>query len=339
MGKKPLIIAEAGVNHNGDMALAYQLIDAAAAAKVDYVKFQTFQTTSLVVKNAQKAEYQQKNAFVKEESQEEMLRRLELSPQNHLDLIAYCKQKNIAFLSTAFDLQSIDLLVELGITLGKIPSGEITNFPFLRKMAQSFPHLILSTGMSQLHEIKATLDVLYRFGHTPETVTVLHCNTEYPTPFEDVNLLAMSKLKDELGVRIGYSDHTLGIEVPLAATALGATVIEKHFTLDRNMDGPDHRASLEPQELKAMVEGIERVAVALGSNEKKVSPSEQKNKAVARKSIVAACSIQCGELFTEENLAVKRPGNGISPMCWEEIVGQKANQDYEPDELIQWQEK
>ena len=263
MGKKPIIIAEAGVNHNGDMALAYRLIDAAAKAKVDYVKFQTFKTASLVVKNAQKAEYQKKNANAKEESQEEMLRKLELTPQNHLDLIAYCKEKKISFLSTAFDLQSIDLLVELGITLGKIPSGELTNFPFLRKMARSFPQLILSTGMSQLYEIKDTLDVLYRFGHTPETVTVLHCNTEYPTPFEDVNLLAMNRIKDELGVQVGYSDHTLGIEVPLAATALGATVIEKHFTLDRNMEGPDHRASLEPHELKAMVDGWGTASLAM----------------------------------------------------------------------------
>lgn len=339
MGKKPIIIAEAGVNHNGDMALAYRLIDAAAKAKVDYVKFQTFKTASLVVKNAQKAEYQKKNANAKEESQEEMLRKLELTPQNHLDLIAYCKEKKISFLSTAFDLQSIDLLVELGITLGKIPSGELTNFPFLRKMARSFPQLILSTGMSQLYEIKDTLDVLYRFGHTPETVTVLHCNTEYPTPFEDVNLLAMNRIKDELGVQVGYSDHTLGIEVPLAATALGATVIEKHFTLDRNMEGPDHRASLEPHELKAMVDGIERIAVSLGSPEKTVTPSEQKNKAVARKSIVAASSIQPGDVFTEENLTVKRPGNGINPMRWEEIIGQKATRNYEPDEPIQWLEK
>lgn len=339
MRKRPIIIAEAGVNHNGDMELAYRLIDAAADARVDYVKFQTFQTSSLVVKNAQKALYQRENTREKQESQEEMLRKLELTPQNHLDLIAYCKQKNIAFLSTAFDLPSIDLLVHLGIKLGKIPSGELTNFPFLRKMAQSFPQLILSTGMSQLHEIKDTLHVLYRFGHTPDTVTVLHCNTEYPTPFEDVNLLAMNKLSDELGVKIGYSDHTLGIEIPLAATALGATVIEKHFTLDRNMDGPDHRASLEPNELKAMVDGIERVAVSLGSTEKTVTPSEQKNKFVARKSIVAATFIKEGDFFTEENLTVKRPGNGLSPMRWEEVLGGKATRNYEPDELIQWPEK
>lgn len=339
MGKRPLIIAEAGVNHNGDMALAYRLIDAAAEANVDYVKFQTFQTASLVVKNARKAEYQQLNASSKEESQEEMLRKLELTPQNHIDLITYCNQKKVAFLSTAFDLQSIDLLVDLGVKLGKIPSGELTNFPFLRKMAQSFPQLILSTGMSDLGEIKETLHVLYRFGHSPESVTVLHCNTEYPTPFEDVNLLAMNHLANELGTKIGYSDHTLGIEVPLAATALGATVIEKHFTLDRTMEGPDHRASLEPSELKAMVEGIERISIALGTSEKKVTPSEQKNKSVARKSIVAATSIQAGALFTEENLTVKRPGNGVSPMRWEEIIGQRATQNYELDEPIQWLEK
>jgi len=331
---RALIIAEAGVNHNGNLELAKKLIDAAADAGVDFVKFQTFVPEKLVSKFAAKAEYQKKSTDGAE-SQLEMIRKLQLSKQQHLELIDHCRKKKIAFLSTAFDLESIDLLVELGIKLGKVPSGEITNLPYLVKMAKSFESIILSTGMSNMSEIKAAVEILVKNGKTKDQITVLHCNTEYPTPMKDVNLLAMNTIKREMGVRIGYSDHTLGIEVPVAAVALGASVIEKHFTIDKSLPGPDHGASLDPEELKQMVVAIRNIESALGNPEKVPSPSEEKNMAIARKSIVAGKDIKAGETFTEENLAVKRPGSGLSPMKWNEVIGKIAKRDFLQDELIE----
>jgi N,N'-diacetyllegionaminate synthase len=331
---KTIIIAEAGVNHNGSIELAKKLVDVAAEAGADYVKFQTFKANKIASKQAQKAAYQKQSTDVSE-SQLDMLKRLELDGNAHLELIAYCKEKNIAFLSTAFDFESIELLQKLGITLGKIPSGELTNLPFLRKMAKTFPEIILSTGMANMDEVKATIDALFQAGTKKENLTILHCNTEYPTPFQDVNLKAMLTIEKELNVPIGYSDHTFGIEVPIAAVAMGAKVIEKHFTLDRTMEGPDHKASLEPFELKAMITSIRNIELALsGTGDKLTSNSEQKNKEIARKSIVAGKKIKIGEVLTEENMAVKRPGNGISPMLWDSVIGQKAPKDFEEDELI-----
>ena len=331
---KTIIIAEAGVNHNGSIELAKKLVDAAAEAGADYVKFQTFKANKIASKQAQKAAYQKQSTDVSE-SQLDMLKRLELDENAHLELIAYCKEKNIAFLSTAFDFESIELLQKLGITLGKIPSGELTNLPFLRKMAKAFPQIILSTGMANMDEVKATINALFQAGTKKENLTILHCNTEYPTPFQDVNLKAMLTIEKELNVPIGYSDHTLGIEIPIAAVAMGAKVIEKHFTLDRTMEGPDHKASLEPSELKTMIASIRNIELALsGNGDKLTSNSEQKNKEIARKSIVAGKKIVIGETLTEENLTVKRPGNGISPMLWDSVIGQKATKDFEEDELI-----
>jgi len=334
---KPIIIAEAGVNHNGSLSTALQLVDAAADAGADYVKFQTFQANLLVTSSAPKAAYQKNQTG--EGNQEEMLKKLELSWEDHLAIQTHCQVRQIQFLSTAFDLVSIDWLKKLGIRLGKIPSGEITNYPYLKKMALSFPELILSTGMSDLREIQAALEVLFQNGHSKETITVLHCTTQYPTPPEDVNLRVLATLRQVLDVPVGYSDHTLGIEVPLAATALGATVIEKHFTLSRRMVGPDHQASLEPQELKAMVQGIQTISKAMGSSEKKVTPSEALNKPIARKSIVAARHIPEGHVLTHLDLAVKRPGTGISPMHWESMLGQITDRSYQPDDLLQWPKK
>lgn len=334
---KPIIIAEAGVNHNGKLSTALQLVDAAVLAGADYVKFQTFQANLLVTSSAPTAAYQQKQTG--EQNQSQMLKQLELSWADHLTIQAYCQSKGIEFLSTAFDLPSIDWLIKLGITLGKIPSGEITNYPYLKKMALSFPQLIISTGMTEIWEIQEALEVLYQHGHSSETVTVLHCTTSYPTSAEDVHLRALSTLRSTLGVPIGYSDHTLGIEVPLAAVALGATVIEKHFTLSRSMPGPDHQASLEPNELKAMVDGIQKVSVALGSPEKIVTPAELLNKPIARKSIVAARQIMAGHVLTSKDLTVKRPGTGISPMQWENLLGTKTDRVYQLDDLLQWPEK
>lgn len=329
-----IIIAEAGVNHNGSIELAKKLVDAAAEAGANYVKFQTFKANKIASKQAQKAAYQKQSTDVSE-SQLDMLKRLELDENAHLELIAYCKEKNIAFLSTAFDFESIELLQKLGITLGKIPSGELTNLPFLRKMAKAFPEIILSTGMANMDEVKATINVLFQAGTKKENLTILHCNTEYPTPFQDVNLKAMLTIEKELKVPIGYSDHTLGIEVPIAAVAMGAKVIEKHFTLDRNMEGPDHKASLEPSELKTMIASIRNIELALsGNGDKLTSNSEQKNKEIARKSIVAEKKIIFGEIFSEDNITVKRPGNGISPMLWDSVIGQKATKNFEEDELI-----
>lgn len=330
---KTLIIAEAGVNHNGSLELAKKLIDIAVDARVDIVKFQSFKAKNLVTKSAKKADYQ-KNNTKNEDSQYSMLKKLELSDNEHLELIDYCKTNNIEFLSTPFDHESIDLLKNLGIKIGKIPSGEITNLPYLRKMAYSFDSLILSTGMSTLGEIGEALDVILRTGFKKEKLTILHCNTEYPTPMCDVNLNAMKTIADTFEVKIGYSDHTLGIEVPIAAVALGANVIEKHFTIDRNMQGPDHVASLNPEELKAMVKAIRNVERALGNEYKIPSDSEVKNIQIARKSIVASVNIRKGELFSEKNLTVKRPGSGISPMLWDSIIGTESEFDFEEDELI-----
>ncbi len=330
-----LIIAEAGVNHNGSIDIAKQLVDTAVYAGVDIIKFQTFNVNKLVSKNARKADYQKKNVVGGDDSQYNMLKRLELSHEDHQKLMSYCAEKGVCFWSTAFDLDSIDYLQSLGMVLWKIPSGEITNYPFLRKIAKFRQDVIMSTGMCDERDIMNAIQVLYDFGVRREQITILHCNTQYPTPYEDVNLRAMLTIKNDFGVNVGYSDHTLGIEVPIAAVALGATVIEKHFTLDRNMPGPDHKASLEPAELAAMVSAIRNIEKALGDGEKKVSPSEQANVAVARKSIVAACPIHKGELFTEENITVKRPGTGISPMCWNEVIGTFASRDYNTEDLIE----
>ena len=333
--KHTLIIAEVGVNHNGSIELAKKLVEKAKEAGVDYIKFQTFMASKLVTKAAKQAEYQQKNIGKKGDSQYRMLKKLELSPEAHEILIDYCHQLGIKFFSTAFDFDSIDYLHSLNLGLWKIPSGEVTNYPFLRRIAAFNEPTILSTGMCDMEDVKAAVEALYKNGLSKENLILLHCNTEYPTPFEDVNLKAMEALRKEFGVEVGYSDHTKGIEVPIAAVALGATVIEKHFTLDRNMEGPDHKASLEPDDLKAMVSAIRNIEKAVGGDgTKHVSESEKKNIAVARKSIVAACDIKAGELFSEQNLTVKRPGNGVSPMLWEEVLGQKAKRDFNEDELI-----
>lgn len=332
--KRTLIIAEAGVNHNGDIDLAKKLIDASVAAGVDYVKFQTFKASKLVSRDAQKAAYQKVNMQDSDNSQLSMLKKLELTDSMHDEIIKYCSIKGIKFLSTPFDQESIILLKSKGVEIGKIPSGEITNFPFLRSMAQAFPYIILSTGMADLYEIREALNVLYKYGTKRENVTVLHCNTEYPTPMSDVNLLAMHTITKEFDVKIGYSDHTLGIEVPIAAVALGATIIEKHFTLDKNMEGPDHRASLEPNELSNMVLAIRNIDIALGNSNKVASNSEISNKDIVRKSIVAKIGIKSGEIFSEKNLTSKRPGSGISPMEWDNVVGRVASRDFEEDEII-----
>lgn len=334
MSRHVLIIAEAGVNHNGSLELAKQLIDKAVEAGVDIIKFQTFKSEKLVSKDAKQAEYQQKNIGKKGEGQLAMLKKLELSHEYHEELMAYCREKGIRFFSTAFDMDSIDYLHSLNMGLWKIPSGEITNYPYLRKIAQYQEPVILSTGMCELNDIEAALNVLLEFGAKKEQITILHCNTEYPTPLGDVNLKAMLEIGEKFGVQVGYSDHTKGIDVPIAAVALGATVIEKHFTLDKNMEGPDHKASLEPEELKAMVSAIRNIELALGTGHKTISESERKNIEIARKSIVSACPIKKGEMFTEENLTVKRPGTGISPMRWNEIVGQTARKDFEEEEMI-----
>ena len=333
--KRTLIIAEAGVNHNGDIAKAKALIDKGAEAGVDFVKFQTFKAGNLVTKQAKRAAYQDKNTQ-DNDSQYEMLKKLELSQKDHQELIDYCTQKGIKFLSTGFDFESLEFLAGLGITIAKIPSGEITNLPYLRKVATLFPEVILSTGMANITEIKDAVKVLTDNGVSKDKITVLHCNTEYPTPMEDVNLKAMLHIHRELGVPVGYSDHTLGIEVPIAAVALGAMVIEKHFTLDKTLPGPDHKASLEPEELKAMVSAIRNIEKAIGgSGLKEVSKSEAKNKPIVRKSIVAAKKIVKGESFTIENLTVKRPGTGISPMQWDNVIGKTAKKDFEEDDLIE----
>lgn len=336
MTKHTIIIAEAGVNHNGSIDMAKQLVLKAKEAGVDYIKFQTFKASKLVTKSAKQAEYQQKNIGNGEDSQYQMLKKLELSPEEHQILIDYCNELGIKFFSTAFDFDSIDYLYSLNLGLWKIPSGEVTNYPFLKRIAANNEKTILSTGMCDMQDVKNAVEALYKNGLSKENLILLHCNTEYPTPFEDVNLKAMDALRSEFGVEVGYSDHTKGIEVPIAAVALGATVIEKHFTLDRTLSGPDHKASLEPDELKAMVSAIRNIEKAVGGDgTKHVSESERKNIAIARKSIVAACDIKAGEILTEDNLTVKRPGSGISPMRWEEVIGKKAKRDFSEDDLIE----
>ncbi|MDN5067870.1 N-acetylneuraminate synthase [Aliarcobacter butzleri] len=330
---KVFIIAEAGVNHNGSIDLAKKLIDVASESGVDAVKFQTFKAENLVSKNAQKADYQ-KQTTDKNESQFDMIKKLELDVDTHKELMAYCKSKNIMFLSTPFDHSSIDLLSDLGLEIFKIPSGEITNLPYLRHIGRLNKKVILSTGMADNGEIEDALDVLIAAGTKKENITVLHANTMYPTPMEDVNLKAMVTIGNTFDVAFGYSDHTLGIEVDIAAVAMGACCIEKHFTLDKTMEGPDHKASLEPDELKAMVKAIRNIELALGSCVKKPSKSEIPNIQIARKSIVAKMDIKKGELLFEDNLTIKRPGNGINPMRWDEIVGSIATKDYKEDELI-----
>ena len=327
------IIAEAGVNHNGSKEIAFQLIDAAKKAGADAVKFQTFKAENLVAKNTQKADYQKQTTDATE-SQFDMIKKLELDFGAHKELIAYCQEKDIMFLSTPFDHESIDLLNDLGLQIFKIPSGEITNLPYLRHIGSLGKRVILSTGMSNLKEVGDALDVLINAGTSKNKITVLHANTMYPTPMKDVNLNAMLTIKKEFGISIGYSDHTLGIEVDIAAVAMGARVIEKHFTLDKSLIGPDHMASLEPHELKAMVSAIRNIEKALGSSEKKPSPSESINLDIARKSIVANQYIKKCDLFTEKNISIKRPGNGISPMKWDWLIGSVAHKNYKPDELI-----
>tara|TARA_B100000676_G_C18077815_1_gene848933 strand:- start:2451 stop:3470 length:1020 start_codon:yes stop_codon:yes gene_type:complete len=331
---KTLIIAEAGVNHNGDLILAQKLIDVAAEAGVDFVKFQTFKSDKLLTPYAKKAEYQSQTVD-DTESQYSMLKKLELSREMHETLIGHCELRGIKFFSTGFDLESIDLLSELGLDRFKIPSGEITNLPYLNKIGRYGKPVILSTGMATLKEVGNALNQLERAGTPRNRITVLQCTTEYPTPMIDVNLRAMLTIRDAFGVHVGYSDHTLGIEVAIAAVALGASVIEKHFTLDRDLPGPDHKASLEPNELKSMVDAIRNIEKAMGNGIKRPSSSELKNMPIARKSLVAACIIQEGEVFTETNLTVKRPGTGLSPMRWEEVIGLHASRNFAPDELIE----
>jgi len=327
------IIAEAGVNHNGSIDLAKKLIDVASAAGADAVKFQTFKAKNFITKNSEKANYQ-KSLTSQIESQYEMIKKLELSKKIHFELINYSKNKNIKFLSSPFDHDSIDLLNDLRLKMFKIPSGEITNLPYLRHIGKLNKKIILSTGMSNMNEVKSALDVLVNSGTKKNNITVLHANTEYPTPMEDVNLKAMVTIGKNLDVKFGYSDHTLGIEVNIAAVAMGASCIEKHFTLDHNMEGPDHKASLEPDQLKKMVKAIRNIELAFGSSIKKPSKSEIQNIKIVRKSIVAKTTIKKGDILNKNNLAVKRPGRGMSPMRWDEVLGSKATKDYNEDELI-----
>ena len=331
---KVFIIAEAGVNHNGSLELAKKLIDSAVEARADAVKFQTFKADKLVSKCAQKADYQ-KQATSVDETQYEMIKKLELDQNAHRALINYCKDKGIMFLSTPFDHDSIDLLISFEMPIFKIPSGEITNLPYLRHIGRLDKEVILSTGMANLDEVHDALEVLIKAGTSKVKITVLHATTEYPCPIDEVNLRAMQTIKNAFGVKVGYSDHTHGIEVPIAAVAMGACVIEKHFTLDRTMEGPDHKASLEPDELRAMVQAIRHIEQALGDGVKMPSMSEQKNIPIVRKSILASRPIKMGETFTDNNLIVKRPGNGISPMRWDEIIGHKASRNFSADELIE----
>ncbi len=331
---RTLVIAEAGVNHNGDMAMARALIDAAVDAGADLVKFQTFTADRLVTNTARKADYQVANTG-SNESQHEMLKRLELTGEMHEELIAHAAQRGIEFFSTAFDLQSLDYLMALGMPRIKVPSGEITNLPYLRRVGAFGKQVILSTGMSSLGDIEAALSVLEQAGTLRQEIIVLHCNTEYPVPMNEVNLRAMQSIAQAFGVQVGFSDHTEGVEIAIAAAALGACVIEKHFTLDRKLPGPDHRASIEPDELARMICSIRNVELALGDGVKRPSVSEEKNRPIARKSLVAARRIAKGEVFSEANLTAKRPGTGISPMRMDELVGRTASRDFGPDELIE----
>lgn len=337
MEDRVLIIAEAGVNHNGSVDLARKLVDVASEAGADFIKFQTFKTELNVSKTAGKADYQKKNTQDEEESQFEMVKKLELSFEDFAGLKKYCEFKNIGFLSTGFDLPSIDFLFSLGQEFFKLPSGEITNKPYLQHIARKKQPVVMSTGMADLDEIREAINVLESDGLRHDQITILHCNTEYPTPMKDVNLKAMLTIKNTFNVKVGYSDHTLGIEVPIAAVALGASVIEKHFTLDRNMPGPDHRASLEPDELKAMVRAIRNVELALsGTGKKQTSESEMRNLVVARKSIHLFKKVKRGELVTQEHLIMKRPGDGISPMLIDTVIGKKFKTDVEADTKLTW---
>ncbi len=334
MTRRVLIIAEAGVNHNGDLAMAKKLIDVAAEAGADVVKFQTFKAERLVSPAAPKADYQNRTTD-RSESQLEMLRRLELSDDMHRELMAHCATRNIGFLSTPFDIESANLLASLGQHLFKVPSGEITNLPYLRHIGHMGKEVIVSTGMSTMGEVEAAIEALEQAGLPRANITVLHCTTEYPTPMNEVNLRAMQSMGAAFGVATGYSDHTPGIEVAIAAAAMGATVIEKHFTLDRNLPGPDHKASLEPAELKAMVAGIRNIELALGDGIKRLTPSEARNRPIARKSLVAARKIAAGEKFSPENITARRPGTGISPMRWDEVMGHVATRGYAAGEVIE----
>tara|TARA_B100000927_G_scaffold213923_1_gene174335 strand:+ start:2257 stop:3279 length:1023 start_codon:yes stop_codon:yes gene_type:complete len=337
--KKVIIIAEAGVNHNGDIKLAKKLIDVASEAKADYVKFQSFKASKLVSPKAKKADYQIKNIGGNDNTQYKMLKRLELSHENHLELISYCKSKNINFFSTAFDVDGVSYLSSLDIGIFKIPSGELTNFPFLKAIAKTGAPAILSTGMANLKEVEKSVNVLVSNGLNKDLITVLHCNTEYPTPMSDVNLMAMKTIKEKLDVSIGYSDHTLGIEVPIAAVALGAEVIEKHITLDRGMKGPDHKASLEPNELKQMVKSIRNIEKAISGNGIKVaSLSELKNISIARKSIHLSKDLKSDSVITEENIIALRPGDGICCMNWQNIIGKKINKDLQKFTKLKWED-
>ena len=337
--KQVIIIAEAGVNHNGDINIAKSLIDVAADAGVDYVKFQTFKTEKIVSPSAKKAAYQAKNIGDNDDSQFQMLKNLELSHESHLILRGYAEGQNIKFFSTAFDVEGVHYLNELGLDMFKIPSGEITNYPYLRAIAQMNKPIILSTGMANLGEIEDALTILTQYGASRDNITVLHCNTEYPTPMEDVNLKAMITIGQAFGVQIGYSDHTLGIEVPTAAVALGANVIEKHFTLDRNMAGPDHKASLEPQELKDMVSAIRNIEKAIGgSGRKEASPSEEKNKTIARKSIHFAQDMKKGSTITENDVIPLRPGDGISAIYWKGVIGRTLLEDKAAFTKLSWRD-
>lgn len=334
--KNVIIIAEAGVNHNGSIDLAKKLIDAAVYAGVDFVKFQTFKSESLVSKSAKKASYQIENTKDTSESQLQMLKKLELSKEQHYEIVSYCKEKKISFFSTAFDIESLEFLKELGLSMVKIPSGEITNLPYLRKAAELFSEVIISTGMSTMNDIEKAINVFLKAGHNENNISILHCNTEYPTKMKDVNLLAMNTIQKIFNTKVGYSDHTLGTEIPIAAVALGAQIIEKHFTLDRSLPGPDQLASLEPNELRFMVDSIRNIELAIsGSGEKLPSESERKNIEIARKSIVAKTNILKGEVFSEKNITTKRPGNGLSPMQWDNVIGKIANKNFNEDDLIE----
>lgn len=328
---RTIVIAEAGVNHNGSYEIACRLVEAAKNAGADYIKFQTFHSENLVSKYAKKADYQVETTG--EDTQLNMLKKLELSEQEFVQLKDYCLKNEIQFLSTPFDFDSIRFLTKLDIPFWKVPSGEVTNYPYLVALAKTGKPIVMSTGMCEVYEIADAIRVLKENGSGE--ISLLHCNTDYPTLFEDVNLRAMLTLKSEFGCKVGYSDHTKGIEIPIAAVAMGATIIEKHFTLDRNMEGPDHKASLEPHELMQMVTAIRNVEKAMGSGIKTPSKSERKNKTIARKSIIASRCIQKGEVFTELNITTKRPGNGISPMRWNEVLGQTAKRDFQEDELIE----
>lgn len=333
--QKVFLIAEAGVNHNGDRDRALRLVDAAADAGADAVKFQTFHTEAVVTRRAGMAEYQKQNTG-NEETQFAMIKRLELNADDHHALVERAKQRGILLFSTAFDLASVDFLQQLNIPVWKIPSGEITNYPYLVRIAGMGKPIIISTGMAMVAEIDEAINVLLQNGAEREQLCILHCNTEYPTPWQDVNLRAMANLGKLFGADYGYSDHTLGTEIPVAAVALGARVIEKHFTLDRNLPGPDHKASLEPDELASMVRAVRNVELALGDGIKRPSASESKNRPIARKSMVAACVIKKGEVFSEHNLAIKRPGDGISPMQWPHLLGRAATRDYDVEDRIEW---